>query len=87
MNQTWENRKKPSLHPDFGPNTFFRRFYLHWKLGIVASFHCMHFQGKQTNQTWENDKKPSFRIDLVPQIFFSWILPLFEVRHCCKLSL
>ena len=29
MNQTWENRKKPSLHPDFGPNIFFRRFYLH----------------------------------------------------------
>ena len=29
-------------------------------LKIVASYHCMQFQGKQMNQTWENGKKPSF---------------------------
>ena len=27
---------------------------------IVASHHCMKFQGKLLNQTWENGKKPSF---------------------------
>ena len=26
-------------------------------LEIVASYHCMEFQGKLMNQTWENDKK------------------------------
>ena len=27
-------------------------------LRIVASYHCMQFQGKLKNQTWENSKKP-----------------------------
>ena len=26
-------------------------------LEVVASYHCMEFQGKLMNQTWENDKK------------------------------
>ena len=30
-------------------------------LDIVASFHCMQFQGKLINQTRENGEKPSFR--------------------------
>ena len=45
-------------------------------------------------QTWENGKKPSFRTNfspfgpyLGPKFFFSWILPLLDVRNCCKLSL
>ena len=60
-------------------------------LYIVASYHCMQFQGKLINQTWENYKKPSFRSNfgpnLSPPIFFPWILPLLDVWHSCKLSL
>ena len=43
-------------------------------LEIVASYHCMQFQGKLINQTWENGKKPSFVPDFglfwPPKIFF-----------------
>ena len=70
---------KPNLRP-FDPNlvpNFFRGFYLYWKLDILASYHCMQFQGKIINQTWENGKKPSFMTDFCPygsnsgsQIFF-----------------
>ena len=35
-------------------------------LDIVASYHCMQFQGQLTNQTWENGKKPSFGTDFAP---------------------
>ena len=45
-------------------------------------------------QTRENDKKPNFGPDfrlpdpnLGPQMLFSLVLPLLDVRHCCKLSL
>ena len=54
----------------------------------------MQFQEKLMNQTWENDKKPScqpnfdpFGQNLGSKKFFWWILPLVDVRHCCKLSL
>ena len=59
-------------------------------LDIVASYHCIQFQGKLINQ--ENGKKPSFRPDfgafgpnLVPK-HFSWILPLPNVAsyHCIQ---
>ena len=53
MNQTWENGQKPSFGPDlaflaqiWSPN-FFCRFYLYQMLDIVASYHCMQFQGNQ----------------------------------------
>ena len=59
MNQTWKNGKKPSFGSDFdpfglnlGPQNFFYGFYLNKKSHIVASYHCMHFQGKRLNQTW-----------------------------------
>ena len=30
-------------------------------LDIIASYHCMQFQGKQMKQTWENDSfSPNF---------------------------
>ena len=35
-------------------------------LDIIASYHCMQFQGKITNQTWKNDIKPSFKPDFDP---------------------
>ena len=64
MNQTWENVKKPSFGPNFGPfgpnlgpKTFFRGIYLSKMLHIVASYHCMQFQGKLMNQIWESSKK------------------------------
>ena len=73
MNQTWENGKKPSFETNFGPfglnlglKIFFHRFDLFYMLDIVASYHCMQFQGLLTNQTWENGKKPSFGTDFVP---------------------
>ena len=50
----------------FGPNTvakIFFVFYLYMMLYIVASYHCMQFQGKLMNQTWENGQKPSFGKD------------------------
>ena len=41
-------------------------------LDIVASYHCMHFQGKLMMQTLENSEKPHFWPDLGPlgPIFF-----------------
>ena len=39
---------------------YFFKFYLYWMLDIVASYHCMQFQGKIMNQIWGNGKKPSF---------------------------
>ena len=35
-------------------------------LEIIASYHCMQFQGKLMNLTWENCKKPSFGTDFGP---------------------
>ena len=47
---------KTQFWPDFGPfcsnldpNVFFREFYLYQMLDIVASYHCMQFQGKLMN--------------------------------------
>ena len=52
-------------------------------LYVVASYHCMQFQGKLMNQTWEKCRKPNFGLilarfgpNLVPQNFFSWVLPI-----------
>ena len=39
------------------------------------------------NQTWENGKRPNFKPKFGPQKLFGGILPLLDVRHCCKLSL
>ena len=56
MNQTWENEKNPSFMPDFGhfglhlgPKNFFCGFFLYCMLDIVASYHCMQYQGKLKN--------------------------------------
>ena len=64
MTQTWENGKKPSFETDFGsfgpnlgPIIFFHGFYLNYMLDIIASYHCMQYQGKLMNQTWDNSKK------------------------------
>ena len=94
MHQTWENgKKKTNFESDFGlfhPN--FRDFYLYSMLNIVASYHCMQFQGILLNWTWTMAKYPVSRPILAslakygPQSFLS-ISPLLDVIHCCKLSL
>ena len=77
MNQTWEKGKKISFEPIFGLQIFFHGFYLYYILDIVASYHCMQYQGKLMNQIWENGKKPSFGtnfgpfgLNLGPKYFF-----------------
>ena len=76
MSQTWENGRKPSFGPDFGPfwsnvvsKNVFRGFYVYLMLYMFASYHCMQFQGKIMNQTWENGKKPGFGHDFGPKLF------------------
>ena len=99
MNQTKENSKEPNFGPNWeppaSPPQFLFDFYLYYMLYIVASYHCMQFQGKLMNQTWENGEKelvsglilaPLVQI-WAPKNFFSWILPILDVRHHCKLSL
>ena len=56
MNQTSENGRKPSFGlnvgpfgPNLGPKIFFPIFYIYQMLEIVASYHCMQFQGKIIN--------------------------------------
>ena len=92
-NQTWEHGKKPNFQPDYGvltqiwsPKSFLWVLPKHYMLHIVASYHCMHFQGKLINQSWENGKKPIFGPHFVPvdqnlgpkPNFFSLILPLLK---------
>ena len=66
--------------PNLGSKTFFLKFYLYYMLDIVASYHCMQYQGELMNQTWENSKKNSFGFEFGPfdpnlghQFFFSKI--------------
>ena len=83
-------KKKSSFWLRFGtPKLFSWIFYLYYMLDIVASYHCIQFQGKLMNQTWENNKKPSFMTDfgpfgpnLDPKKYFPWNLPLIDVTHC-----
>ena len=104
MNQAWERKwqKKPSFGTNIdpfgtnlGPKNFFHTFYLYY-IDIVASYHCMRFQGKLMNQTWENSKKPSFKTDfglfgpnLGPKNFFhgfypDYMLEILASYHCMQ---
>ena len=79
--------KKTSFWPNFGlfgPNlsskNFFHGFDPYYTLDILASYHCIQFQGKLMNQTWKNGKKTNFGPNFDPfspnlshQIFFSKI--------------
>ena len=63
-------------------------------LETVASYRCIQFREKLLNQTLKNGEKPSFGANFGtfgpnsdPKKIFSWILPVLDVRHCCKLSL
>ena len=59
-------------------------------LNIVASYHFMQFLRKLMNETKEHVKKNnlrpnfgSFGTELGPKKFL-WVLPLQDVRQCCK---
>ena len=52
--------------PKLVPQKSFCGLYLYLMVYIVASCHCMQFQGKLMNQTWKNGKKPSFGPDFDP---------------------
>ena len=71
---TWDNGKKPSFGPDFGPfdsnlgpNTFCVDL-----LDVIhcASYNCIQFKRKLMDKTCENGQKPSFGPKFVSQIFF-----------------
>ena len=62
MKQTWENDKKPTFRPDFGPlpiwpkfgpTNFFSKIWLRQSLDIVVSHHHIQYQ-KKLVQSWEN---------------------------------
>ena len=84
-------QKETSFGPNFGPfgpQNFFRGFYLKQMLDIVASYHCIQFQRKLMNQTWENSQKHGFGPDFGPnlggQIFFSkiWLCQSLDIMIC-----
>ena len=91
-------QKKLSFGPDFGPFDLNLRPKCFFSLDIVASYHCMQFQGKLIKQTWENCKKPSFKPDFGPFgpnlgpnfiylfIFFLKNLAPSVTRYHCQLS-
>ena len=60
MNQTWENSKKPSFGPDFGPicpNLGYQIFIQKsgcQSLDIIVSYHHVKYQKKLMIQSWEN---------------------------------
>ena len=66
MKQTWENCKKPSFKPDFGPFGpnlgpnfiylffFFSKIWLRQSLDIIVSYHHVQYQKKIMIQSWEN---------------------------------
>ena len=61
MNQIWENGKKPSFVPDFGPfclnsgrQFFLSKIWLRQSLDIMVSYHHVQHQKKLMIQSWEN---------------------------------
>ena len=70
-----------------------------WILTLPDTIHCcklsLYESSRKTNEPYLRkwQKETSFKPDFGPfgpnlgTKFFSWILPLLDVRHCCKLSL
>ena len=100
MNQTWKNGKKPNFGSDFSP--FLPKFgaqnVFSWAWPLLDAMHCyklsLYAISRRTNEpNLRKWKKTSFGLDfgpvgpnLGPKFFLSWILPLLDVIHCCKLS-
>ena len=87
MHQTRENGKKKLIlgliwvrfGPNLVPKKFFCRFYLYQISNIVASYHCMQFQGKLMNQTWEQGKKNLVSGPILDPLAQIWALKIFFV--------
>ena len=61
MSQNWENSKKPSFWPHFGPfgqnlgrQIFFSKIWLRQSLDVMVSYHHVQYQKKLMIQSWEN---------------------------------
>ena len=97
VKRTWENDKKPpDSHPIFAhlsricaPNLcvcvcVWERVFPLIYLGIIASYHCMQFQGKSVIQTQQNGEKPHSRSGASSgrQIFFSkiWLSQSLDIK-------
>ena len=87
--------KKPSFRSDFGPNLGPNIFFV-WVLTLLDIIHCcklsLHAISRKTNKPnlrkWQKTLfQAQFWPKFGPQFSFSWILPLLDVRNCCKLSL
>ena len=102
MDHTWQNDKKPYFGSDFGPfwPKFGSKIFFLWVLTLLDVTLCCklslyEISGK-TNEPnlrkWREKNLVSGPI-LAPlaQIWaqknFLWILPVLDLRHCCKLSL
>ena len=53
LEKTWENGKKPSFEPDFGPlaqiraaKIFFQKIWLRQSLDIMVSYHHVQYKKK-----------------------------------------
>ena len=58
LTRIWENGKKPSFIPNFGPNSsrqnVFSKIWLRQSLNIMVSYHHVQYQKKLMIQSWEN---------------------------------
>ena len=92
--------KNPSFGPDFG--LFWPKFgtqnFFSWVLPLLDVRNCcklsLHAISRKTNEPnlrkWQKKTTsfgPYFGPNSVPIILFSWILPLLDLRNCCKLPL
>ena len=88
MKQTWEMTKKPSFWTNFGPfrPNFGPQIFL-WILpvldvDIIASNHCMQFQGKLKNQNMRKwKKKTSFGHDFGPMAQIRTVRKFFIFKN------
>ena len=93
MKKRWKTYFQVQLWPKFGPPNFFL-----WVLPLLDVRHycklSLYAISRKTDEpNLRFSEKPNFRPDFgllgpyLDQKFFSWILPLLDVRHYCKLSL
>ena len=76
-------QKKTHFEPHLGlPPIFFIKIVV-WKCSKLSSYLIWRKTNKLNLRKWQ--KKASFGHKFGPQKFLSWLLPLPDVRHCCKL--
>ena len=83
------------VQAQFWPKFVPQRFFL-WTLPVLDGIHCCKLSlfaiSRKTNELnlrkWlKTQFGPNFLPKFGPQRFFLWILPVLDLRHCCKLSL